>query len=272
MSGRSVDPAYLRYQYGTAEKLKIRIASHERYSERALDFRAWVLHRLDLEPGLTVLDVGCGSGVFHRDLAQHDVRVIGCDRSPGMVQEVLAQAAQYRLPVGACQADAEALPFAAGNCDRVMANHMLYHVPDQERALRELRRVLKPGGRVVMATNAADHGKRFRDLHDEIAGELGYTPTGNAAGRFTLDDLPLVQRVFADAERHVVRNAFVFPTAETALAYYTSGQVEAIVERDAEGSHRGKLLPLMAARIEAIIEREEAFRVPKDAGCFVASV
>ena len=272
MNGRSIDPAYLRYQYGTAEKLKVRIASHERYSERALDFRAWVLQRLDLAAGLTVLDVGCGSGVFHRALGQHDVRVIACDRSPGMVQEVVAQAAQYRLPVGACQADAEALPVAAGSCDRVMANHMLYHVPDQERALRELRRVLKPGGRVIMATNAADHGKRFRDLHDEIAGELGYTPTGNAAGRFTLDDLPLVQRVFGAAERHVVRNAFVFPTAEAALAYYASGLVDGIAERDAEGSHRGKLLPLMAARIEGIIEREGVFRVPKDAGCFVASV
>ena len=114
------------------------------------------------------------------------------------------------------------------------------------------RRVLKPGGRVVMATNAAGHGKRFRDLHDETAGELGYTPTGNAAGRFTLDDLPPVQRVFGAAERHVVRNAFVFPTAEAALAYYASGLVDAIAERDAEGSHRGKLLPLMAARIEGI--------------------
>ena len=123
-----------------------------------------------------------------------------------------------------------------------------------------------------MATNAADNGQRFRDLHDEIAGELGYTPTGNAAGRFTLDDLPLVQRVFGAAERHVVRNAFVFPTAEAALAYYASGQVDAIAERDAEGSHRERLLPLMGARIEGIIEREGVFRVPKDAGCFVASV
>lgn len=272
MSERSTDPAYLRYQYGTAEKLNIRIASHERYSERAHDFRAWVLQRLNLAPGLTVLDVGCGPGAFHRALGPHGTQIIACDRSPGMVQEVLAQAAEYRLPVGACQADAELLPFAAGSYDRVMANHMLYHVPDQEQALRELRRVLKPGGRVVMATNAADHGRRFRELHDDVAGEQGYTPTGNAAGRFTLDDLPLVRRVFAAAERHIVRNAFVFPTVEAALAYYASGQVDAIAERDADGSHRGKLLPLMAARIEAIIEREGVFRVPKDAGCFVASV
>ena len=181
MSERSTDPAYLRYQYGTAEKLNIRIASHERYSERALDFRAWVLQWLDLAPGLTVLDVGCGSGAFHRALGRHDVRVIACDRSPGMVQEVLAQAAQYRLPVGACQSDAEALPFAAGSCDRVMANHMLYHVPDQEQALRELRRVLKPGGRVVMATNAADHSRRFRVLQ-RGGGQLGYTPPALSAG------------------------------------------------------------------------------------------
>lgn len=272
MSGRSTDPAYLRYQYGTAEKLNIRIASHERYSERKQDFRAWVLQWLDLAPGLTVLDVGCGSGAFHRALGQHGTRIIGCDWSPGMVQEVLAQAAEYRLPVSACQADAELLPFAAGSCDRVMANHMLYHVPNQEQALRELRRVLKPGGRIVIATNAADHGRRFRELHDEVAGKLGYTPTGNLAGRFTLDDLPLVQQVFAAAERHVVRDAFVFPTAEAALAYYASGPVDGVAERDADGSYRERLLPIMAARIEAIIEREGVFRVPKDAGCFVASV
>ncbi len=272
MSRKATGPAYLRYQYGTAEKLKIRIASHERYSEQALDFHAWVLQWLDLAPGLTVLDVGCGSGVYHRALGRHRTRVIACDRSPGMAQEVLAQAEQHRLPVVACQAEAEGLPFAAGSCDRVMANHMLYHVPHQEQALRELRRVHKPGGRVVMATNAADHGQRFRALHAEVAGERSYTPAGNSAGRFTLDDLPLVQRVFADAERHVVRNAFVFPTAEAALAYYASGLVDAITEREADGSHREKLLPIMAARIQAIIEREGVFRVPKDAGCFVASV
>ena len=50
------------------------------------------------------------------------------------------------------------------------------------------------------------------------------------------------------------------------------GLVDAITERGADGSHRGKLLPIMAARIEAIIEREGVFRVPKDAGCFVVSV
>ena len=153
------------------------------------------------------------------------------------------------------------------------ANHMLYHVPDQERALRELRRVLKPGGRVVMATNAADHGQRFRVLHAEVAGQLGYTSAGSSAGRFTLDDLPLVRRVFADAERHVVRNAFVFPTAEAALAYYASGRVDAITEREEQTAVTGeKLLPIMAARIEAVIERKGVFRVSKDAGCFVASV
>ena len=133
MSRRSTDPAYLRYQYGTAEKLNIRIESHKRYSEQALDFHAWVLQWLDLAPGLMVLDVGCGSGVYHRTLGRHDVRIIACDRSPGVAQEVMTQAEQHRLPVVACQAEAEALPFAAGSCDRVMANHMLYHVPIRSR-------------------------------------------------------------------------------------------------------------------------------------------
>ncbi|MAG37204.1 MAG: hypothetical protein CL878_13300 [Dehalococcoidia bacterium] len=154
----------------------------------------------------------------------------------------------------------------------VMANHMLYHVPNQEQALREMRRVLKPGGRVVMATNAVDHGQRFRELQAEVACEQGFTPSSSIAGRFTLDDLPLVQRVFANAERHVVHNAFVFPTAGPALAYYSSSLVDAITEREEDGGHRAKLLPVMEARIQAIIERDGEFRVPKAAGCFVASV
>ncbi|HEX5506701.1 MAG TPA: hypothetical protein VFW96_29055, partial [Thermomicrobiales bacterium] len=73
MRERGVDPAYLQYQYGDAEKLRVRIETHARYSERHDSFADWLLARLSSAesagvapaPGV-LLDVGCGSGVHHR--------------------------------------------------------------------------------------------------------------------------------------------------------------------------------------------------------------
>ncbi|MDP8921644.1 MAG: class I SAM-dependent methyltransferase, partial [Chloroflexota bacterium] len=192
------------------------------------------------------------------------------DASFGMLREARRRALDGGLSVPVLQAYAEALPVADAAYDRVMANHMLYHVPDQVRALREMRRVLRPGGRVIMATNAADHMARLHELHCQAAEALGYTPTTRVVDRFNLDNLPLVRSVFPDAERRILPNALIFPSVDGALQHYASGMIDALRERPPNDSHRPKLLRLVKARIEMIIEQEGVFRVPKDAGCFIA--
>jgi ubiquinone/menaquinone biosynthesis C-methylase UbiE len=221
---------------------------------------------------MVVLDVGCGPGAFHRRLAEAGARIVGLDRSPGMVSEVRQQADRSALPVLGVHADAQALPIADASCDRVIAIHVLFHVPDRELALREIRRVLRPGGRAVLATNAADSMARLTEIHEAAARSLGYTPSPPGYERFSLEHLDLVRAVFPGAQRLVYSDAFVFPDVPAVLRYYASGKVDNIEERPADGSHRKKLLPLVADRIEATIAREGVFRVPKAAGCFVAEV
>jgi SAM-dependent methyltransferase len=271
---RSIDPRYLAYQYGDAEKLRIRIETHGRYSEQpADDFHAEYVAMLAPAPGSTVLDVGCGPGAYHPKLGAAGARVVAFDFSPGMVQEACQQARRDNLPVRAFRADAQAIPLPDSSCDHAIASHMLYHVPDIRRALEEMRRVVKVGGRVLITTNAADHSARLYELHAQAARELDYTaiPSGPTT-RFNLDHLPLVRSVFPNAVLDRRPNAFVFPDADAALRYYASARVDSIEPRPDDASHREPLLNRMRELIDEIISREGVFRVPKNAGSFLATV
>ncbi|HEY3058722.1 MAG TPA: methyltransferase domain-containing protein [Chloroflexota bacterium] len=268
MVQRATDPVYLAEQYSSSERLRIRAETHRLYSvwdgEHDDPFELRLLKNLRLAPGLSVLDVGCGPGTFHRALHGHGVTsIVGLDRSLGMLRE--ASIGRY------AQADAQALPLPDASFDGVMANHMLFHVPDIPLALREMRRVARPGGRVVLTTNGADFMERLHEVHVEACQALGYeADETSVAERFTLDHLDLVRSVFRTAERQVLSGALVFPSAEAALRYYASGPIDRVI--DAPPEAHGRLLAAVGNRIRAIVEREGDFRVAKSVGWFVADV
>jgi len=269
---RATDPRYLHEQYGTTDRLKIRIEINQLYSERTDDYLAWGLDHLDTRPGDLVLDVGCGTGMFHPALCARGARVIvGLDASPTMVAATQRQASEQGLSVAAMVGDAQHLPLPDDAYDRVMANHVFFFIPDQRAALREMQRVLKPTGRVLLMTNAADHGRRLEALHEQAARQLGHTPAARPVQRFNLDHLPMVKEVFPTAERFERPDAFVFPTTAAALRYYATGLIDAIVDPPTDASHRPRLLELVGEQSERIVNHEGVFRVPKTTGCFVAS-
>lgn len=267
----AVTPRYLAYQYAAPDKLRIRQEAHEQFSEHPNDFFDWVLTLFDLHPGLTVADIGCGPGAYHSRLHAAGCCVIALDRFNGMTEAAQRQAVQQGLAVLVIRGDAQALPLADGCVERVMANHMLYHVPDQEAALAEMRRVLKPGGLVMLTTNAADANLLFHEAHCAAALALGYMPAAPITARFHLGHLELVRRFFPDATVHVRSDAFLFPSLDAALRYYASAHIDALEDLPADGSHVGRLLPLVAERLRRYLDAQGRLRVPKDAGCFIGS-
>src|SRR5580704_2516194 len=122
----------------------------------SFDVAAWVLDLAGLRAGTRVLDVGCGNGVYLRALRARRIRAVGCDRSPGMLH-----AAAHPALVNA---DVTVLPVRDGAFGVVLAAHLLDLVPDRGTAIRELRRVLAPGGTCVAVTNGAQHLRSLRDL------------------------------------------------------------------------------------------------------------
>src|SRR6201999_1558842 len=103
-----------------------------------------------LAPDARVLDVGCGPGTITADLADRVPRgrVTGIDAAPGIVEQA-RQAAGERANVEFAVADVYALGFPDGSFDVVHAHQVLQHLSDPVRALREMRRVTRPGGLVA---------------------------------------------------------------------------------------------------------------------------
>jgi SAM-dependent methyltransferase len=155
------DPAYLRHeQYRTSGNLQARIDFHVRFRTNPYDWQLWVFDRLRLAAEARVLEIGCGAGSLwleNRSRIPAGWEVTLSDLSAGMLAQARRSLSSSRL----ASLDAQALPFPAARFDAVIANHMLYHVPDRPQALAEIRRVLKAGGRVYAATGGRD---QFHEL------------------------------------------------------------------------------------------------------------
>jgi SAM-dependent methyltransferase len=153
-------------QYRTALNLKARIRLHEKFSSNPYGWHPWVLDHLVLPQTSQILETGCGSGDLWYNIHEQGPagwKIYLSDFSPGMLQAA-SQKLGHRLPFSFSIADVQRLPFQAECFDAVIANHMLYHVPDRTRALREIHRVLKPGGRFFAATNGLNHMEEVDEL------------------------------------------------------------------------------------------------------------
>lgn len=160
--------------FATDAQLALRQQIHEQYSQPKIDFPQWVADLLTWRGDEWVLDVGTGSGNYFNVVMSRipQGRLVAGDFSLGMLRRARQhpQAASTTL----VQLDARHLPFVSGTFDVVLANHMLYHVPNIDEALVEIRRVLKPAGILVAATNAEDTMPEFDTLSRRACTLLGH--------------------------------------------------------------------------------------------------
>lgn len=177
MSERSAfsggDQQYLRdVQYGSGAKLDVRSYLHRMYATSPIPLPEFASGLIDWPSAGSVLECGCGNGRFwETGRLPRSMSLTLTDLSPGMVNEAITRANLngFRDARGeAC--DVQALPFGDEAFDIVIANHMLYHVPDPDLAVEELARVVRGEGVVLVATNGYGHMREINDAVSEVFG------------------------------------------------------------------------------------------------------
>lgn len=149
----------LSEQYGTSFNVIRRWKLYE-YASTPLDIHSLAINCLDLRGNETVLDIGCLDGRVLDGLRKrgHKGKLIGVDINPSVIElaELITSGVEFK------QGDATNLDFDDNFADGMSALFMLYHVPEPERALSEFQRVLKPGGRLAVATSGASNKRMHR--------------------------------------------------------------------------------------------------------------
>jgi SAM-dependent methyltransferase len=140
----------------TTHSAPIEPSAYDEWFESALGRRVWGTERRALEPALrrlaraTVLDAGCGDGRLAVDLASRGAEVVGLDASERMLVAARDRAARAGVQLRRVQAEAHSLPFPDGCFDLVCSVTVLCFATDPGAVIRELARVLRPGGRLVL--------------------------------------------------------------------------------------------------------------------------
>jgi len=197
------DPEVVRREYATERGLAGRKAAY-RFAEGP-DAHDIVLQAVAEARPTRILEVGCGEGeLAERMQAELGVEVAALDQSERMVE--LTRARGVEAIVG----DVQELPFADGEFDCALAAWMLYHVPDLDRALSELARVLRPGGRLVAVTIGLDHMRELRRLAGAPPPDLTFHAENGA---------DLLGDHFGRVERRDATGWIAFPDRAAAQAY-----------------------------------------------------
>lgn len=153
------DTSIVKQQYSTANNLNTRISIHEKYSTNKMGFGNWIISNYKIDNGMKLLEIGCGTGDMwmNKDsLINSCSKIVISDFSEGMLSTAKSNIGNYNN-IEYKVIDIQEIPFENDEFDIVIANMMLYHVPNIEKGLSEVRRVLKNNGIFYCATYG-EHG------------------------------------------------------------------------------------------------------------------
>lgn len=265
MQIRFTDQKYLTQdQYKDSSNLDARIAIHQKFSTNPQGWFNWIFDTLiKLPANANVLELGCGAGTMWKECADRipaGWTITLTDLSDGM----LDAAWRNLVPLGRNfkfqQMDAQSIPYGDQSFDVVIANHMLSHVPDREKALHEIKRVLKDDGHLIATTVGSLH---MQEVYQWLKRVNTNERPDMFSNPFTLENgLQQLQNVFSQVKMSQYADNLHVTEIDPLIAYIRSsiGAVDLSEEKLGE----------LKKDLTAILEKEGKIFITKDSGLFEA--
>lgn len=253
----------VKEQYSDDKNLSIRIRLHAKHSTNKQGFAPWLFEQYEFSENFGILELGCGNG------SQWEGRIgnlpNGChltlsDLSAGMVDIVREKYSKYKN-VSYEQIDIQNIDYPDETFDVIIANHMLYHIPNLSKALSEVKRVLKPGRKFYCTTNGNGGMRPFlqnalKHLNPDIS---AFTQEWS----FSLQNgIAVLSEYFSDVKRLDYEDSLSITETQDLVDWIKSTiSISSYSEKDLDGLYD---------YFEEIRIRDGAINIPKEGGLFIS--
>ena len=251
-------------QFSDDKKLTFRINFYKKYSTNKLCFTLWLFDKYSFTENNSILELGCGNGGQWEGRIERlpkGCKLVLSDFSDGMVYAVKEKYSPLHENVHFQKIDIQSIPFGDESFDVVLANHMLFHVPDLDKALSEVQRVLKTSGCFYSATDGNGGMRPF--LHNAIK---KFDPDSKAFTEkipFNLQNgSEILSRYFSFVERFDYKNVLAITETQDLMEWLKS-------TISISGYSEENLIDLYGY-FEALKIRDGAINIPRETGLFVS--
>lgn len=254
------DIPIIKKQYANANNLNTRISIHDKYSTNKMGFGNWIVSNYKIDKGMKVLEIGCGTGGIWKNretIIRSCSKLVLSDFSEGMITTARENLSHYDN-IEYKVFDIQEIPYEDETFDVVIANMMLYHVPDIDKGLSEVRRVLKKNGSFYCATYGK-HG--IIEYLSKIL--VDYGVKDNINKNFTLQNgFEILNKWFLRVKRLEYIDSLEITNVDDMVDYIYSLSSMALLKNVPKNEIRDILLKNMDNGV---------LNVPKEYGMFIAS-
>jgi len=256
----------VKQQYSDDKNLSVRIKFHKKHSINKQGFNNWLWEKYVFFDNCRILELGCGNGAQWEnkiDNLPDGCNIILSDFSNGMVNIVKEKYEKYK-PFSFRQIDIQNIDFPSETFDIVIANHMLYHIPDLTKALSEVKRVLKTNGKFYSTTNGNkgiipflhEVFKRFEPDKKAFTQQLSFE---------LQNGYKILSEHFSDVKRFDYEDSLSVTETQDLMDYIKSS-MGVLTE-----NHSKQNLDDLFIHFENIRVSEGAINIPKEVGLFIST-
>lgn len=220
---KTADSEQIKKLYIEKDTLTIRNDFHRKYSVNTYGWHKWVFDQYSFGKNAKILELGCGTGntwMGRDDKIPPDAKIILTDLSPlmsGKAIENLEKNPQFTFQL----ADIQKIPFTSNEFDIVIANHMLYHVPNLKKAISEISRVLKKDGVFYSTTIGENSYRELTDIYQKFEERAKFSYSKDI--KFNLKNGEAVlKNYFSSIEKRLYIDSLAVTDANDLMEYITS--------------------------------------------------